>query len=694
MNRARTVNEGRLTDFLLGLFLIAATLAAYQLVWRAGYVWDDDVYVTANPLLTAPDGLRRIWFSLDSPSQYFPLVYSVFRLEHALWGFNPAGYHWVNISLHAANALLLWRLLRLLRIPGAWLAAALFALHPVQVESVAWITELKNVLMGFFFLLALICWARFIKKDTRARAAYYAAALICYAFALFSKTTACTLPAALLLLLWLKRKPITLARWAQVAPFVILGGAMGVVTMWWERYHQGTQGQTFAVAFPERILIASRALWFYLGKLIWPNELCFSYPRWPVSVTNPLAYVWIGVTLAAVLAIWFLRRRTGRSVETAMLFFVATLSPVLGFIMLYTFRYTWVADHYQYLACIGPLSLFAAGVDLAAVRFGRAGHWLVAIAGAALLSALGARTWKQGAIYANAETLWRASIATNPQSWLAHNNLGLLIERRSQLHDSLAEYERAVELEPDYAEAHNNLANTYAQLGRREDAVIEYKKAIALHPQLAAAHANLASSLLQLDRVDEAREHLQQALALGLRDAETERSLGIVLARSQQAQEAIEHWKRALEINPNDAELQGTVGRALAKGDQVEAAVPYLRSAAQLAPENAQAHYNYATGLSLSGRLTEAIEEYREALRILPEYSEAHMNLATSYVQSGRLDEAVAEYERTLELKPEYIRAHKNLAVLLRHLGRNEEAVAHEERAAVLELQSGVTPAP
>ena len=341
--------------------MLAVTIVAYQQVWHAGYIWDDDKYVTANPLLTAADGLKRIWFSLDSPSQYFPLVYTSFRFEHALWGLNPAGYHWVNILLHGVNALLVWRLLRALRVPGAWLAAALFALHPVQVESVAWITERKNVLMGFFFLLSLICWVRFVEAEAKERWRFYGAALVFYALALFSKTTACTIPAALLLILWLRRKPINLARLTQIAPFVVLGLAMGLLSIWWERIHQGTQGEIFSIGPIERILVASHAVWFYLGKLVWPAHLAFSYPRWPIFAADPLNYFWLLLTVVVALLVWFVRRFTGRSVEVALLFFVATLSPVLGFIMLYTFRYSWVADHYQYLACIGPLALGGGG---------------------------------------------------------------------------------------------------------------------------------------------------------------------------------------------------------------------------------------------------------------------------------------------------------------------------------------------
>ena len=336
--------------WLKGLMLVVAVFLAYQPVWHAGFIWDDDVYVTQNRLLTAPDGLKRIWFSLNSPSQYFPLTYTTFRIEQALWGLKPAGYHGVNILLHAVNALLVWRLLKRLAVPGAWLAAAIFALHPVQVESVAWITERKNVLSLFFDLLALLAWIEFVEERPKPGWRFYFLSLIFYLLALCSKTTACTLPAALLLVLWLKEKPINRFRLAQMIPFLVLGVGMGLVTVWWERYHQGTQGGFFPYGLPERILIASHAIWFYAGKLIWPVNLTFSYLRWPINAADPLAYGWLVAGAGACAAIYFARRYTGRSVEVAGLFYVATLSPMLGFIMLYTFRYAFVADHYQYIA--------------------------------------------------------------------------------------------------------------------------------------------------------------------------------------------------------------------------------------------------------------------------------------------------------------------------------------------------------
>ena len=271
----------------------------------------------------------------------------------------------------------MWRLLKRLGVPGAWLAAAIFALHPVQVESVAWITERKNVLSLFFFLLALLAWIEFVEEPAQtAVAVLFAGADFLSRWRCCSKTTACTLPAALLLVLWLKGKPINRFRLAQMIPFLVLGVGMGLVTVWWERYHQGTQGALFRLGWLERMLMASHAVWFYLGKLVWPANLTFSYPRWTINAADPLAYGWLVAGAGLGAAIYFARRFAGRGVEVAALFYVATLSPLLGFIMLYTFRYSFVADHYQYVASIGPIALAAAGITRALESFGKARPFL------------------------------------------------------------------------------------------------------------------------------------------------------------------------------------------------------------------------------------------------------------------------------------------------------------------------------
>ncbi len=602
-------------NLLWGLLLAAATVLVYQQAWHAGYIWDDDAYVTENKLLTAPDGLRRIWFSLESPSQYFPLVYTSFRLEYALWGLHPEGYHWVNILLHVANALLIWRLLAALRVPGAWLAAAIFALHPVQVESVAWITERKNVLMGFFFLLALLAWVKFVEASSRQRWKFYGLAFVFYALALFSKTTACTLPAALLLILWLKEKRINWSRLVQIAPFVALGIGMGLVTLWWERYHQGTQGELFAIGLPERFLVASRALWFYAGKLLWPGNLVFSYPRWTISAGKPLEYVWLLATVSLAALIYFARRHLGRGPEIAALFFGATLSPVLGFIMLYTFRYSFVADHYQYLASIGPLALAAAGITGAFDLLGKRKRFLQGAFYGTLLVSLGLLSWRQCAMYSDSDTLWWTTISKNPDSWMAHNNIAISLAHKGRVQEAIDHYDKALELNPGYGEAHYNLANSLLLLGRVEEAVAHYEKALEINPNNARAHYNLAAVLVRSGRMDA----------------------------------ALDHYNKVLEIDPNHAAAHNNLGAAFVRLGREDEAVAHFLKALELRPNSAETHYNLGNFLLQKGRLDEAIAHYNKALELNPNDAVAHDKLSKILRQMGRTDEAEAHLQKALE---------------------------------------------
>ena len=477
---------------MMGLLLVLITCIAYLPAFHAGFIWDDDRYVTNNPLLTAPDGWWRIWFSLDSPSQYFPLTYSVFRVQHALWGLVPAGYHLVNILLHAVNALLVWRLLQRLRLPGAWLAAAIFAIHPVQAESVAWITELKNVLSLFFVLLALLAWLEFIGEETGPRWRWYLLALAAQELALAAKTTACTVPAALLLMLWLKHKPIRWSRGVQLIPFLAVGAGMGLLAMWWERYHQGTPGGMFALSFPERILVASHAVWFYLGKLLWPVNLTFSYPRWVLHPGAPLAYGWLVALVALGALICILRRRWGRGPEVALLFYGLTLAPLLGFVMLFTFVYTFVADHYQYVACIGPMALAAAGIVRAVDSAGPASRWLKTAVCGALLLTLGGLTWRQCGMYANQEILWQTTLQRNPASWMAHVNLGEYLAQQDRLDEAVAQWRAAIQMNPGDAAADYDLGVACSATGRAKEAVEDFKKALKIEPHFVKASSRLA----------------------------------------------------------------------------------------------------------------------------------------------------------------------------------------------------------
>ena len=634
----------------MGLLLVAATFLAYLPVWHAGYIWDDDAYVTADRLLTAPDGLRRIWFSLDSPSQYFPLTYTWLRFEHDLWGLNPAGYHGMNLLLHTVNALLLWRLLKRLAVPGAWLGAALFALHPVQVESVAWVSELKNVLMLFFYLLAVLAWVEFIEQPAGQGRWHYLLALALYALALCAKTTACTLPVTLLLILWLKKQPMDHARVAQTLPFFALGLGMGLLVMWWERHHQGTQGTLFAIPWLERVLIAGHAFWFYLGKLLWPVHLTFIYPRWSTDDASATRYLWLAAAAAFGGFIYFTRRYFGRSVETALIFFVVTLIPVMGFIMLYTFRYTFVADHYQYAACIGPMALASAGLSLACGSLGRRAALAKTILSGALLLTLGALTWRQCGMYADAETLWRATLARNPGCWLAHTNLGVALAAQGEWQEAVQQCEQALQLNPNDAEAHCMLGGALAGQGKFAEAIQQYQRALQLKPNFAGAYHEWGNALVAQGKLAEAIQQYERAIQLDPEFAGAHYNLGVALAAQGQLTEAIQQYEQALQLNPDLPEAHNNLGAALASQGNLAEAIQHYERALRLNPDYAQAHCNLGYALATQGNLAEAAQHFDRAIQLKPDYALAHLFLGTVLVDEGNSVEAIHQLQKALDL--------------------------------------------
>jgi len=601
-------------ELLLALFLAVITILVYRPAWSGGFLWDDDAYITNNELLTAPDGLRRIWFSFDSPSQYFPLTYTSFRIERSLWGLNPIGYHWTNILLHVANALLIWCLLARLKVPGAWLAAMIFALHPVQVESVAWITERKNVLMVFFFLLTLLAWIAFVDERTRRPWRFYVLALILYVLSLSAKTTACTLPAALLSILWLQKKSIDKRRLLQVLPFLVLGFSMGLLTVWWERYHQGTHGTLFPFLSPlERALVASHAVWFYLGKLIWPANLTFIYPKWTIAVTRAPDYAWLlaGMVLGAV--IYFARRSLGRGVEVAAILFVATLSPVLGFIMLYTFRYTFVADHYQYLACLAPIALFSAAVANLTDALKKA-RPLILSAAACLVAALWFLTWRQSVMYGDIEALWRTTLAKNPECWMAHNNLGIVLFQKGIIDEAIAHYRITLNLQRDFWDADYNLGNALLGKGEIDEAIVYCERAVANQPNDPDARVALGNALVQKERIDE----------------------------------AIVHYEKALALRPDYFIAHFGLSHALLEKGEIDRAMVHCRAAVSIQPENADAQTNLAVVLDQKGRAPEAISHYEKALELSSRSLSAENNLA--WLLATNSDASLRNSARALEL--------------------------------------------
>ncbi|MEZ4654322.1 MAG: hypothetical protein R3E12_12220 [Candidatus Eisenbacteria bacterium] len=422
--------------------LITLVVLAYGPAYGSGFIWDDDAYVTTNLTLRSLAGLWRIWLEPGAVPQYYPLVHTTFWIEHHLWGSNAAGYHIVNVLLHALVAVLLYRVLSRLRVPGAWLAAAVFALHPVQVESVSWVTERKNVLSGLLYMASLLAWLRWdpgLSGDGRRRG--YLGSLALYLGALLSKTVTASLPAVILLLQWWKAGRIERRAVRAVVPFFGVGLLMSAVTIVMEKHTVGAQGADWDLSFLQRLLIAGRALWFYLGKLVWPSNLTFIYPRWEPSGFGAAMTLSLLAALLLVVALFLARRRIGRGPLTALLFFGGTLFPALGFIDVYPMRYSFVADHFQYLACLGPIVLGVAAAVLLAPASWRARPIAGMVVAAVLVLGLGMATWKRADAFRSLESLWADTLRKNPSAWMAHHNLAMLREEQGRFEEAAREYQ-------------------------------------------------------------------------------------------------------------------------------------------------------------------------------------------------------------------------------------------------------------
>jgi protein O-mannosyl-transferase len=625
---------------LAAVALALLTAAAYWPALRGGFVWDDDGHVT-RPELQSLHGLARIWFEPGATQQYYPVLHSLFWVEHRLWGDLPLGYHIANLLLHLAVCLLLYRVLRRLEVPGALLATAVFALHPVAVESVAWISEQKNTLSTVFYLGAALAYLEF---DERRRPADYALASGLFVLALLSKSVTASLPAAILVVLWWKRGRISLkADAAPLAPWFGLSAAAAVVTPWVEEKFVGAHGAAFSLGPGDRLIVAGRALWFYLGKIVWPSDLVFIYPRWTVDAREASQYL---CSVAAILALvlLFMVRKRSRGPLAAGLLFVGALFPALGFVNVYPFVFSYVADHFQYLALVAMIPALCAALVLAADRLAPDARRFSLVGAAAVVVVLAGLTWRQCGEYRDLETFYRSILAKNPSSWLAHDNLGVVLVRRGQLDEAVGHYKEAIRLNPDYPEAYNNYGNVLAETRHWDDAAAAFAGALRARPSFVAAEINWGRAMNDAGRFSEAEAHFRKVLEEGRGDPAVHYGLANALANSGRLAEAIPEYRESLRAEPDSPEAHANLGLALVGENQFAEAAAELREAIRLRPGYAEAHDYYGVALAQSGRLEDAAAEFRAALRINPGSSDVHYHLGVTLRKLGRFSEAEAEF--------------------------------------------------
>ena len=694
-----TEQSGTLSQTGATVVVTIALLAvvSYFPALSGGFVWDDVIF-SEEPVLHSPGALRSIWFSpadIKNEGHYWPLVYTSFWLEHKLWGLNPVGYHAVNILLHLVNCLLLWRLFDRLAIPGAVLIAAVFAVHPLHVESVAWIIERKDVLSALFYLTAVLTWLRFNESPGPGR---YALALALFAAGLLAKSVVVTLPVALLIWHWWRHGRIAAVDLLRLAPFVAVGMAITLADL---GYYNSREPLELGYSLVERVLIASRALWFYAGKLLWPANLAVIYPLWEIDAADVMAWVYLIGAAALAVGLWAGRRRIGRGPLAGALFFVVTLAPVLGFIDYGYMQFSFVADRFQYLAGIGVLAVLIGGAAHGAGKL-PAAYRIGTVAAAAVVLLLAIVTSRQAGIYRDEVTLFSHIVSHNPHARDAHLNLSSALFEAGRFEEGLATSRIAVQQRPDSVDALANLGRALIGLEQFAEAERHLRHAVQLDPRSTTAHQNLAEALRKQERYAEAVESYRAVLAIDDRFAMAYGGMGTALYGEQRYAEAVAAMTQALILQPDHPSagvLHLYMGRAERELGRLHEAEQHFHAAMELEPDNVEPLldlaklqfrqgrtadaerfldrvnemrpldpailHNVAEVLRIHSRYADAVANYRAALEIDAEFAPAYAGLGIALLQQERYAESLEALERALALQPDLPLAGSSLHIFL-----------------------------
>ena len=685
------------------LILVVLVVVSYlpAMLW-GGFVWDD-VILAKSKAVPEWSGLWRIWLqpteAVGGEGHYWPLVYTTFWLEHKLWGFAPAGYHVVNVALHLANTVLLWHLLGRLAVPGPLLIAAVFAVHPLHVESVAWVIERKDVLSGLFYLAAWLVWMRFVEAPSRRR---YVLALALFTAGLLSKSIVVTLPATLLVWHWWKQGRIAVRDLLRLAPFFAVGLVITVGDLL--RYIPG-EAYSFDFTLVERALIAARALWFYGWKLVWPTDLAVIYPRWDISIADPLGWGCLAASIAAAAALWLSRHRIGRGPLAGALFFAITLSPVLGFVDYGYMQFSFVADRFQYLAGIGVMGLLAGAAAHGASRWSGAARRGAQAGAAAVVLILAALTWQQASLYRDNIRFYGHIASSNPEAWKIHLNLGRELFLAGRLEEALENVLIAEKKRPDDAATFATAGGILVKLERLDEAERRLRHARKLNPRDPVALQNLAALLRKQGRYEEATDTAEEALSLLPPDSPEAVSFHVILGRIaedlERPQAAEQHYRSALQIAPRHLATLEALAVLYFEQQRYEEAMVRFRAVVEIDPDNAPAYSNIGATLHHLDRSEEALASFERALALDPtlesartgrsgaqarlhrdpEYEEA-LERGRTRLEEGRLEEALAATRTALGKRPDSVEANVNLSAVLIAMGRVADAEDSLRRAS------------
>jgi tetratricopeptide (TPR) repeat protein len=692
IDAARGIRRRRLAG---GIALVVVTFIAYIPALQSEYVWDDDQYLTDNRLVQIPTGLSAIWaLSYDeesgwlriNTSQYYPLVYTSYWIEHLIWGLRPVGYHAVNVALHAISALLVWRLTRRLGIRASWFIAAVFALHPVEVESVAWITERKNVLSGVFYLLALLAGMSFLE---RGRARWYLASLVLFVAALLSKTVTCSLPVVIVLVCWYRGRRLGSREALLIGPMLLLGLGAGLFTAYVEQTQVGAGYVSWGAGFLERaLLVAPRAFCFYAQKVAWPHPLIFIYPRWEPDLAALVSYVplvvGLGVAALALLGV----RRVGWGPALLLAYAGVTLFPALGFVEVYPHRFSWVADHFQYLGSLGFIILYTSvvvwigrrlGETASVVRVGR-------VAAVCVLLVLAGLTFRQSRSYENEQRLWSNTLAANPNAWIASLNLGILASNDGR-YDKTAEYfEHTAGIPGAKGVAYGNWGIALLRLNRVEGAIAKFEQALEIDPNDARTHASLAAAYSGSGRLEEAERAALTAVRLDPEWSMGWLNLALVYEQQQRWDEAEQCMQRILRLQPGKCHIRVLYAGMLVRMQRWEEAVEYFRS---VPPERVRAHgalVAFVEALCQVGEYAEALAACQQGLEAAPDDARLLRKLAwlratcpVDAIRNGT--EAVRITAKLVQLAPDDPVLLDTLACAYAETGDFSAAIATAERA-------------